>query len=127
MIAGCDSLFGDEDLVLATLMSTGERTIQIPEFGSVGVDLAFEILTVGSGMCTSRIGPTKIDMRGSQVDLTPYDYVFSHRGDCQLSQPIFHHTGVLRFEERGVVSVFDRGRVGPHGDPISIERTITVE
>jgi len=126
-LSSCDTLFGDEDLVISTLMGTGESTIEFPAHGSVGVDIPFRIHTMGDGMCTSRQGPTKIEVDGLRADVTPYDYVFSHNGDCQLAQPIFQHTGVLRFDRLGIATVVVTGRIEPGEEIVTIERTITIQ
>jgi len=126
-LSSCDGLFGDEELVISTLMGTGESTIEIPSTGNVGEDIPFRLHTVGKGECSSRRGPTRIEIEGLHAEVTPYDYIFSYVGDCQASQPIFHHTGVLRFDQQGVATVVVSGRLEPGGEIVTVERLIAIQ
>lgn len=127
LTAGCISVVGNDDertIGVIQGMGTPGVKIQMPDAATVGQDFFVAISTGWPNSC-ARMGATGIEIRGSNVSITPIDIV-QDSAMCLQAPQTFEHEASIRFAEPGLVRVSVRGRASPGAPVVDFVKEVSV-
>ena len=127
LLVGCNPIFGPDErreIGIIQGLGTDAPAIQLPATVEAGQEFTVTIGTTWSDLCARR-GTVEILSDGRDVVLTPYDYVTEGAICGQMVQG-FTHTATLRLTSAGGATILIRGRTGPRGEVVAVEREIIV-
>ena len=126
LVGGCGILGLDTETRIGVLFDGSlEFAVVVPDSVILGESFTVVVVTVGSSSCT-RIESTRVDIRGNEATITPYD-TYKTRGDCTADEHWFRHEATIRFMERGEATIFVRIRRGwADPGPAVVSRSVQV-
>lgn len=125
LLPACDWVVGPEEAarVAAIAFHHDPVTVSVPDQVNVGTPFEVSIRTYGGG-CV-REGSTDVIVRGSTVDIRPYD-IHTGQDVCTDILHVFEHAASLTLTAPGPAVIRFHGVEEPGRARIVVERTITV-